>query len=95
MFGNGLNEVDRQSKAFIRIGVSALCWSIWRVKNDIIFNKKKTIFSFLTGYPCDLTLGSAMGHPFVGGTAGCYGFWMHTTPDRRSGYLVSDWLALY
>jgi hypothetical protein len=46
MFGNWLNGVDRQSKAMIRIGVSALCWSIWRVHNDIIFNKK-TNFNFL------------------------------------------------
>jgi hypothetical protein len=46
MFGNWLNGVDRQSKVFIRIGVSALCWSIWKVRNDIIFNKKQ-IFHFL------------------------------------------------
>ena len=46
MFGNWLNGVDRQSKAFIRIGVSALCWSIWRVRNDIFFNKKIS-FHFL------------------------------------------------
>ena len=46
MFGNWLNGVDRQSKAIIRIGVSALCWSIWRCRNDIIFNKRK-FFHFL------------------------------------------------
>jgi hypothetical protein len=42
MFGNWLNGVDKKSKARIRIGVSALCWSIWRCRNDIIFNKNKT-----------------------------------------------------
>ena len=46
MFGNWLNGVDRQSKAYIRIGVAALCWSIWRVRNDMIFNKKPS-FHFL------------------------------------------------
>jgi hypothetical protein len=46
MFGNWLNGVDRNSKARIRIGVSALCWSIWRCRNDIVFNKKRT-FNFL------------------------------------------------
>ena len=46
MFGNWLNGVDRQSKDIIRIGVSALCWSIWRCRNDIIFNKKSN-FHFL------------------------------------------------
>ena len=46
MFDNWLNGLDRQSKAFIRIGVSALCWSIWRVRNNIIFNRKNS-FHFL------------------------------------------------
>jgi hypothetical protein len=42
MFGKWLDGVDTNSKAMIRIGVSALCWSIWRCRNDIIFNKKRT-----------------------------------------------------
>ena len=41
MFGNWLNGVDKSSKARIRIGVSALCWSIWRCRNDVIFNRSK------------------------------------------------------
>ena len=49
MFGNWLNGVDKSSKARIRIGVSALCWSIWRCRNDVIFNKsKKLIFCRLS-----------------------------------------------
>jgi hypothetical protein len=43
MFGNWLNGVDMKSKARIRIGVSALCWSIWRCRNNIIFNKSKNL----------------------------------------------------
>ena len=42
MFGNWLNGVDIISKARIRIGFSALCWSIWKCRNDIVFNKNKT-----------------------------------------------------
>jgi hypothetical protein len=30
MFGNHLNGIDRKTKARICIGVSPLCWSIWR-----------------------------------------------------------------
>jgi hypothetical protein len=41
MFGNWLNEVRKVNKDIIRIGVSALCWSIWRTQNDIIFNEQK------------------------------------------------------
>ncbi|KAM0878122.1 hypothetical protein ACQ4PT_035063 [Festuca glaucescens] len=48
-----------------------------------------------SGYPYGGTLGSALGPPFTGGTAGCHGFWMHTAPDGRSGYLVPGWLATY
>lgn len=46
MFGNWLNGVDKFNKDRIRIGVSALCWSIWRCRNDIIFNNIKS-FNFL------------------------------------------------
>ncbi|KAK1611062.1 hypothetical protein QYE76_034735 [Lolium multiflorum] len=47
-----------------------------------------------TGYSHDGSLGSTMGSPFAGG-AGCHGYWMHTAPDGRSGYLVPGWLASY
>jgi hypothetical protein len=41
MFGNW-DGTDKIDKAMIRIGVSALCWSIWNCRNDIIFNKKNS-----------------------------------------------------
>jgi hypothetical protein len=41
MFGNWLNGVSKRDKAYTRIGVSAICWSIWTSRNDIIFNKQK------------------------------------------------------
>lgn len=40
MFGNWLNGVQKIDKDRIRIGVSALCWSIWITRNDIVFNKQ-------------------------------------------------------
>ena len=40
MFGNWLNGVDTRTKSRIRIGVSALVWSIWNCRNDFIFNNK-------------------------------------------------------
>jgi hypothetical protein len=40
MFGNWLNGLQRIDKDRIRIGVSALCWSICRTRNDIVFNKQ-------------------------------------------------------
>ncbi|XP_047087058.1 uncharacterized protein LOC124698622 [Lolium rigidum] len=49
--------------------------------------------SACAGYPYDGTLGSVVGSTVTGGTAGCYGYWMHTAPDGRSGYLVPGWLV--
>jgi hypothetical protein len=39
MFGKWLNRVDKTDKARIRIGISAMCWSVWTSRNDIIFNR--------------------------------------------------------
>jgi hypothetical protein len=39
MFGRWLNGVRKENKQKIRIGMSALCWAVWRTRNDIIFNK--------------------------------------------------------
>jgi hypothetical protein len=46
MFGNWLNGVDKDNKLRIRIGMAALCWSMWNCRNDIIFNRSKG-FNFL------------------------------------------------
>ena len=40
MFGNWLRGIDKKTKDRIRIGVSAICWSIWNCRNDIVFNRK-------------------------------------------------------
>nr|XP_051200394.1 uncharacterized protein LOC127313962 [Lolium perenne] len=48
-----------------------------------------------SGYSYGGTLGPALVSPFAGGTAGCYGYWVHTAPDGCSGYLVPGWLAAY
>jgi hypothetical protein len=39
MFGRWLNGVDKTNKNGIRIGVSALCWSIWNCRNNFVFNR--------------------------------------------------------
>jgi hypothetical protein len=41
MFGNWLYILDDNMKKITMTGVAALCWVIWRYRNDIIFNKIK------------------------------------------------------
>ena len=45
MFGNWLNGVSKTEKVQIRVGVCALLWAMWNIRNDYIFNReKKTSF---------------------------------------------------
>ena len=46
MFGNWLNGIDKLTKARIRIGVAAICWSIRNCRNNVVFNRSK-IFHIL------------------------------------------------
>jgi hypothetical protein len=50
MFGNWLNGVAKKDKVHIRVGVCALLWAIWNVRNDYIFNRK-SFPSFLQVVP--------------------------------------------
>jgi hypothetical protein len=40
LFGNWLNGVAKKDKEHIRVGVCALLWAIWNVRNDFTFNKR-------------------------------------------------------
>jgi hypothetical protein len=50
LFGNWLKGVAKKDKGHIRVGVCALFWAIWKVRNDFIFNKK-SFPSFLQVVP--------------------------------------------
>jgi hypothetical protein len=41
MLRRWLSNQDKNIKKMILVGVSALCWAIWRRQNDIVFNKTK------------------------------------------------------
>jgi RsiW-degrading membrane proteinase PrsW (M82 family) len=41
MFGNWLKNQNKDFKQLIWVGVAAICWAIWKCRNDIIFKKSK------------------------------------------------------
>ena len=41
MFGNWLNGEEKSLKAQIRVGTCALLWSIWRYRNNVVFNNAR------------------------------------------------------
>jgi RsiW-degrading membrane proteinase PrsW (M82 family) len=42
MFGTWLDNQPKKIKGLIWVGTTALCWAIWRCRNDVIFKKLKT-----------------------------------------------------
>ena len=42
MFGTWLNNQHKKIKPLIWVGLAALCWAIWRCRNDIIFKRMKS-----------------------------------------------------
>jgi RsiW-degrading membrane proteinase PrsW (M82 family) len=41
MFGNWLNNQHKDVKHLIWVGIAAICWAIWKCRNDIVFKKTK------------------------------------------------------
>ena len=41
MFGSWLSNQNNKSRNLIWVGLAALCWAIWRTRNDIIFDRIK------------------------------------------------------
>jgi hypothetical protein len=42
MFGAWLSNQNKKLRDVIWVGVAAMCWAIWRCRNDAIFNNLKT-----------------------------------------------------
>ena len=50
LFGNWLKGISKINLKHIRVGVCAVLWAIWNVRNDHVFNKPKQT-SFLQVIP--------------------------------------------
>jgi hypothetical protein len=84
LFGNWLNGVDKKAKERIRIGVSALCWSIWRCRNvEIILCLTNQILLIFCRYFIWLCTGCNNGRYYSPKTSEC--LWILDAPiSRRS-----------
>ena len=50
LFGSWLKGIDKSTLKSIRVGVCAVLWALWNVRNDFVFNKPKKS-SFLQVIP--------------------------------------------
>jgi hypothetical protein len=40
MFGTWLRGLDKDKKSLVLVGAPAICWVIWRCRNDMVFDRK-------------------------------------------------------
>jgi hypothetical protein len=92
LFGNWLNGVTKKNKGHIRVGVCALLWAIWNVRNDFIFNKKN-FPSFLQVYSTSYSLDPYAVLSPAGGCAPGYGYWVQPLGDGSTGFIQPVRLA--
>jgi hypothetical protein len=94
LFGNWLNGINKQIKAWIHVGVCFLVWAIWNCRNDVVFNRNaKPIF--FAGYPHSYFFDSHVVIPSPAGPAGTYRYWMQSTDGGCSGYIQPGWLVAH
>jgi hypothetical protein len=41
LFGRWLNNQHKDFKHLIWVGVAAICWAIWKCRNNVVFKKTK------------------------------------------------------
>ena len=58
MIGSWLNEIPKDYKPLVLLGVAALCWSVWLCRNVVVFDNKKIPFCRLS---TQLRTGSVLG----------------------------------
>ena len=59
----------KELRSLVLLGAGVIAWSIWLHRNDIVFEKKKTLFSF-AGYLCSYPSTPFLGYSPAVGYAG-------------------------
>ena len=44
MFGSWLNGIPKEFKLLVLLDAAALCWSVWRCRNAVVFDNKRSSF---------------------------------------------------
>jgi hypothetical protein len=86
LFGTWLNGIIKSEKVNIRVGICALLWVIWHVRNNFIFNGSK-FPTFFAGYPFGYPLDSYVVLSPAGGAAPGHGYWVQLFGNGCAGYL--------
>jgi hypothetical protein len=76
----------RKKKGHIRVGVCAMLWAIWKVRNDFIFNKKKNPIIF-AGNSFNHSLDPYVLLPIADGRASGFGYWVQPVGDGSTRFL--------
>ena len=48
ILGSWLNEIPKDSKPLVLVGVSALCWSVWLYRSIVVFRTNILLFCRLS-----------------------------------------------
>jgi hypothetical protein len=86
LFVNWLKGIPKKELIKIRVGVCAVIWTMWNIRNDFIFNKSKKIFIF-AGYPYGHPLDPYVVLSQIRGGAGGDGLWVQPFGDRCSRFI--------
>ena len=87
LFGNWLQGVSKKEKVQIRVGVCALLWALWNVRNDYFLQSKENFI--YAGYPDGYSLDPYVVLPTINGEARCNGFWVQPPGIGRVGSIFT------
>ena len=93
MFGNWLRGIDKQFSAHILVGAAALCWALWLIRNDVVFNKK-ICFIFYAGYSCMYAMTPYLVYPAEAEGQGPFYDGVYAAGVFGQGGFLPPWMAV-
>jgi hypothetical protein len=89
-----LQQVDSKLRPQIRVGASAIFWSIWLTRNDVIFDKKNILLLF-TGYFQGDSLDAILVHTSKEGRPTKFEKGMPSDGDCSNRNFCQEWMIAF